>query len=293
MSHSIRTLSHLGEQDFSREILLEVRIGMPISNHVASKVFRRSRYLRESSLVENFCCVRASHQRKLGARERFSSVENLGTSTTLLHIGGRERRGRLAINSGALFMRRPSNAGVLLRERRSEKVAQLPIRGPAIISEQRCIKRNENINWRVLDGFLLTREFLLRGQKKLSLSLSLSLHWFLPAWCIAPLRIIFNLGSCIAAIVEKTFTAFANLLAARDFVLADYHAKITCLYTCSLSSLLLLFVTIIISLQILNRILRISWINTKYIFVYFALEFYEPVHFEPIRPRFVKLQHHV
>lgn len=44
-------------------------------------------------------------------------------------ISGHERRGRLAINRDALFMRRSSSAAVLLRERKREKVAQLPIRG--------------------------------------------------------------------------------------------------------------------------------------------------------------------
>lgn len=44
-------------------------------------------------------------------------------------ISGHERRGRLAINRDALFMRRSRVARMLLRERKREKVAQLPIRG--------------------------------------------------------------------------------------------------------------------------------------------------------------------
>lgn len=62
-----------------------------------------------------------------------------------------KRRGRLAINRDALFMR---VVRVLLRERRREKVAQLLDTRTAIISEQGCIKRNENINCHVFDSFV-------------------------------------------------------------------------------------------------------------------------------------------
>lgn len=62
-----------------------------------------------------------------------------------------KRRGRLAINRDALFMR---VVRVLLRERRREKVAQLVDTRTAIISEQGCIKRNENINCHVFDSFV-------------------------------------------------------------------------------------------------------------------------------------------
>ena len=86
-------------------------------------------------------------KRKKNARASvFHGWKNLGT-----RVVSAKRRGRLAINRDALFMR---VVRVLLRERRREKVAQLLDTRTAIISEQGYIKRNENINCHVLDSFV-------------------------------------------------------------------------------------------------------------------------------------------
>lgn len=86
-------------------------------------------------------------RKKKRASKRFSRVEKSGNRGVV----SAKRRGRLAINRDALFMR---VVRVLLRERRREKVAQLLDTRTAIISEQGYIKRNENINCHVLDSFV-------------------------------------------------------------------------------------------------------------------------------------------
>lgn len=94
--------------------------------------------------------AQAAFQKKKKKKNARASVfhgwKNLGT-----RVVSAKRRGRLAINRDALFMR---VVRVLLRERRREKVAQLLDTRTAIISEQGYIKRNENINCHVLDSFV-------------------------------------------------------------------------------------------------------------------------------------------
>lgn len=97
----------------------------------------------------NLCCAGrfSKKKKKKSASKRFSRVEKSGNRGVV----SAKRRGRLAINRDALFMR---VVRVLLRERRREKVAQLLDTRTAIISEQGYIKRNENINCHVLDSFV-------------------------------------------------------------------------------------------------------------------------------------------
>lgn len=97
----------------------------------------------------NLCCAGRFSKKKEKKKARasvFHGWKNLGT-----RVVSAKRRGRLAINRDALFMR---VVRVLLRERRREKVAQLLDTRTAIISEQGYIKRNENINCHVLDSFV-------------------------------------------------------------------------------------------------------------------------------------------
>lgn len=110
-------------------------------------------------------------------------------------ISDHERRGRLAINRDALFMRRSSSADVAAGKK-TWKSSAITDTWPAIISEQRCIERNEDINWRVLDGSLLTRGIFPSRSEG-----SLSPHRFLSTWHVVPSRVIFNLEDCIGAIV--------------------------------------------------------------------------------------------
>lgn len=83
-------------------------------------------------------------------------------------------------------------ARMLLRQRKREKVAQLPIRGRLLSANRDALNETRILIDAYLDGSVLAREFFLRGRKRAP-----PFDFSLPV----PSGVIFNLEECIGAIV--------------------------------------------------------------------------------------------